>query len=164
MSIATHRIFLKPRPAPLHFLGDAPHPSNLPSTPNGAIHVVSNIMEQVVSSAAEAELGALFYNGKEAEVLRTTLQEMGYPQPPTLMLTDNKMAAGIAMDTVKQRRSKAIDMRFYWVRDHVHQGHFRILWQKGADKRADYFTKHHPTSHHRLQRYQYLHHAPRRPQ
>jgi hypothetical protein len=70
-------------------------------------------MKAVVSSAAEAELGALFYNGKEAAWLRTTLINMGHAQPPTPIQTDNSCAAGIANGTVKQRRSKAIDMRFY---------------------------------------------------
>jgi len=109
-----------------------------------------------MSSAAEAEIGALFHNGKEACHLRTILEEMGHPQPPTVLITDNLTAAGIANDTVKQRRSKAIDMRFYWVRDRVRQGHFRILWLPGSGNHADYFTKHHPASHHRAMRPRYF--------
>ena len=61
-------------------------------------------------------------------------------------------AAGIANDTVKQRRSKAIDMRFCWIRDRVRQGQFKIHWKRGKDNRADHFTKHHPASHHREMR------------
>ena len=76
-------------------------------------------MREVLSSAAEAELGALFHNGKEACPLRIALEEMGHPQPATPMATDNNTASGIATDTVKQKRSKAIDMRFYWIRDRV---------------------------------------------
>ena len=53
---------------------------------------------------------------------------MGYPQPATTIITDNECAQGIANDTVKQRRSKAIDMRFYWIRDRVGKGQFTILW------------------------------------
>ena len=45
-----------------------------------------------------------------------------------------------------------MDMRFYWIRDRVRQGHFLISWRKGADNLADYFTKHHLPSHHRLMR------------
>ena len=103
----------------------------------------------MVASAAEAELAALFYNCKEACAFRNTLEELGRPQPATPTCTDNTTASGIANDTVKQKRSKAIDMRFYWVRDRVSQNQFQIYWQKGKLNRADYFTKHHPASHHK---------------
>jgi hypothetical protein len=35
-----------------------------------------------MSSAVEAEIGAVFINAKEGAVLRTTLEELGHPQPP----------------------------------------------------------------------------------
>ena len=113
-------------------------------------------MREVLSSAAEAELGALFHNGKEACPLRIALEELGHPQPATPMATDNNTASGIATDTVKQKRSKAIDMRFYWIRDRVRQGQFQIYWSKGQTNRADYFSKHHPASHHQAIRSTYL--------
>ena len=141
-----------PLPNPLQ----APSPDSAPPPPNGALHVHSSVMSSVLSSATEAELGALFLNGKEAAMLRTTLTDMGHPQPATPIQTDNACAAGICNDTVKQRRSKAMDMRFYWVRDRVQQGHFLVHWRKGADNLADYFTKHHSPSHHRLMRSRYL--------
>jgi hypothetical protein len=40
-------------------------------------------MKSVLSSATEAELGALFYNAKDAIELRTTLEAMGHPQMAT---------------------------------------------------------------------------------
>ena len=124
--------------------------------PNGAVHILCHIMREVLSSAAEAELGALFHNGKEACPLRIALEELGHPQPATPMATDNNTASGIATDTVKQKRSKAIDMRFYWIRDRVRQGQFQIYWSKGQTNRADYFSKHHPASHHQAIRSTYL--------
>jgi hypothetical protein len=123
---------------------------------NGTIHVVSKIMPNVLASAAEAEVGGLFINGQEACPIRLTLEEMGHPQPATPIITDNECAQGIANDTVKQRRSKAIDMRFYWIKDRVKQGQFVIQWQRGAHNLADYFTKHHPASHHQKLRPRYL--------
>ena len=134
----------------------APAPDSPPPPTNGAIHVHSSIMTAVLSSAAEAEFGALFHNGKDAAMLRTTLEDMGHPQPATPIQTDNACACGISNDTVKQRRSKAMDMRFYWIRDRVKQGHFLVHWRKGSDNLADYFTKHHSPSHHRLMRSRYL--------
>jgi len=124
---------------------------------NAPIHVNSSIIKAVLSSAAEAELGALFFNAKDGCSLRTTLIDMGYPQPATPIQVDNACAVGIANDTVRQKRSKAIDMRFYWVRDRVKEKQFVVYWQKGSDNDADYFTKHHPPSHHRVKRSRYLH-------
>jgi hypothetical protein len=132
------------------------NPNAPPPPHNGPVHVPCTILKVVVSSAAEAELGALFHNGKEAAWLRTTLDDMGHPQTATPMQTDNSCAAGIANGTVKQRRSKAIDMRFYWVRDRVRQNQFNVHWRRGVDNLADYFTKHHSTAHHRLMRSRYL--------
>jgi hypothetical protein len=86
---------------------------------NGAIHIVSSIMRNVLSSATEAEVGACFHNTQDACPLRVTLEEMNWPQPPTPIQVDNSCAHGIINDTVKQRRSKAFNMRFYWVRDRV---------------------------------------------
>ena len=126
----------------------APRPVDPTQRRNGAILILSTIMPMVLSSATEAELAALFYNAKEACVLRTTLEEMGHPQPATPIQTDNAVAVGLAHDTVKQRRSKAIDMRFYWIRDRVKNGQFLIYWRKGSDNDADYFSKHHATKHH----------------
>jgi hypothetical protein len=134
----------------------APAPDSPPPPLNGAVHVHSSILVPVLSSATEAELAALFHNGKEAAMLRTILAHMGHPQPATPIQTDNACAAGICNDSVKQRRSKAMDMRFYWIRDRVRQGHFLVHWRKGNDNLADYHTKHHSPSHHRLKRSQYL--------
>jgi hypothetical protein len=133
-----------------------PKPTDPPPTHNGPILVNANIMRQVVSSAAECEIGTVFYNGKDAVSLRTTLEELGHEQGPTPMQTDNNTASGFANDEIKQRRSKAIDMRFYWVRDRSEQGQFLIYWAPGAGNLADYFSKHHPASHHRAMRPVYL--------
>ena len=144
------------RAAGYFFLTNKLSTPNAQYQPNGAVHVLCHIMREVLSSAAEAELGALFHNGKEVCPLRIALEEMGHPQSATPMATDNNTASGIATDTVKQKRSKAIDMRFYWIRDRVRQGQFKIYWSKGTTNRADYFSKHHPASHHQAIRSTYL--------
>jgi hypothetical protein len=134
----------------------APSPTDTPPPVNGAVLVLSNILRVVVASATEAEMGGVFFNAKEATSLRVTLEEMGHPQLATPIQTDNACAAGIINNTVKQRRSKAMDMRFYWVKDRVNQGQFIVHWRRGVDNLADYFTKHHSPAHHRLMRSRYL--------
>ena len=110
----------------------------------------------IMSSAGEAEVGALYFNCKDAMMLRTALEEMGHPQPATPIQTDNSFASGFANKQIKQRRSKAIDMRFYWIQDRVDQGQFKIYWAKGTDNLADYFTKHFNGKYHRHVRRNYL--------
>jgi hypothetical protein len=65
-----------------------------------------------------------------------------------MLLCDNACAVGLANDTVKMRRSKSIDMRYHWIKDRVKQTHFNVIWQKGADNLADFFTKPLPASQH----------------
>ena len=141
------------RIAGFHFLGQQHRSGTIPSTPiNGGLLIRSSILDVVVSSAAEAELGGLFENMRDATSLRNILADMGYPQPASPMQTDNKCAEGIAQNTVKSKRSKAFDMRYHWVRDRVHQGQFDVYWREGGHNLADYFTKDHPAAHHKAMR------------
>ena len=110
-----------------HYLSD--HPDKTPEPPiNGPVLVVCNIMKNVMASASEAETGGLYENCQAACPIRVTLEEMGWPQPATPVRTDNQVTKGIVTRTVKQRRSRTINMRFYWVKDQVDQGQFRIHW------------------------------------
>jgi hypothetical protein len=93
---------------------------------NGAILIISKVLKHVMSLAAEAEIGAVFINDKEGAVLCTTLEELWHPQPPTPMETDNNTATGYSNGTIKQKCTKSMDMRFYWITDRVKQGQFNV--------------------------------------
>jgi len=101
-----------------------------------------------MSSAAEAELGALYINAREAIPMRLLLEEMGHKQPPTPIQTDNSTAHGVVTNNIQPRRTKAMDMRFHWLRCRDLQGQFRYYWRPGPDNRAYYWTKHHCAAHH----------------
>jgi hypothetical protein len=124
---------------------------------NGAILIVSTVLKHVMSPSAEAEIGAVFINAKEAAVLRTTLRELGHPHPPTPLETENTTATGYINGTIKQKRTKAIDMRFYWIKDRVKQGQFNVYWGPGYQHLADYSTTHHSPAHHKSMREIYIH-------
>ena len=94
---------------------------------NEPIAIYCKILKEIVSSATEVELVALFHNGKEAAPLRVALEEISHAQPPTPIVTDNSTACGIANNNVKQRRSKAMDMQYYWILDRVKQGQYIII-------------------------------------
>ena len=136
------------RVAGVYYLGDKDHPDTL----NAPFLCTSAILDVVVTAATEAEYGAAYTNAKQIATLRGILHDLGHPQAPTLMVIDNKAAEGIANDTVTQRHSKAMDMRFHFVRDRVRQGQIRVVWQPGRRNLADYFTKAHPTKHYMAMR------------
>ena len=77
---------------------------------------VLQIIIAVMSSAAEAELGALFINCKLAVTSRKTLEELGHPQPKTPMQTDNTTANGLLNNKIIPKVTKSIDMKFHWTR------------------------------------------------
>ena len=123
---------------------------------NGPVHIIAKVIKAVMSAASEAECGAAFINAQDAVPTRITLEELNWKQPPTPLKTDNNTASGIMNKTVKQRKSKTMDMRFYWLQDRVQQGMFRVYWGPGIENLADYFTKKHPPSHHKKVRPIYL--------
>jgi hypothetical protein len=93
----------------------------------------------------------------QGTVLRTTLEELGHTQPPTPMEIDNTTITGYRNGTIKQKRTKSMDMHFYWIKDRVQQGQFNVYWGRGYQNLADYFTKHHSPAHHKRMREIYIH-------
>ena len=83
------------------------------SKDNGAILNVAKIIKSVMSSAAEAEIGALFINSRQAIPARRTLEEMGHKQPPTPIQTNNTTALGFVTKNLNPKATKSMDMR-YW--------------------------------------------------
>jgi hypothetical protein len=128
-------------------------------TLNGSILNVASVIKNTVASAAESEVGACFQNAQSGAPLRVTLTELGHSQPATLLHTDNSTAFGILNATIKQKRSKEIDMRYHWLTDRVRQKQFEVYWRPGRENLGDYHTKHHSAQHHKYMRGLILHQA-----
>ena len=101
-----------------------------------------------MSSAAEAELAAVFNNEKEAIPSRIILEELGHQQKSTPIQTDNSTTNGIFNCTVKNKCSKSMDTQFYWLLDRQAQNQFRMYCKPGTTNYVDYYTKHHPVKEH----------------
>jgi hypothetical protein len=110
-----------------------------------------------VASAAEAELGALFLNYKQATIFQLPLEEMGHPQLPTPINCNNSTAVGIANNTVKHQCSRSMEMRFFWVADEVKAGKFDIQYYPGKENLGDYQSIYHLGAHHTAVCPWYLH-------
>jgi hypothetical protein len=126
---------------------------------NGSILNVASVIKNVVASAAESEVGACFHNAQSGAPLRVTLTELGHIQPPTPLRTDNSTVFGILNETIKQKRSKSMDMRYHWLTDRVRQKQFDIYWRPGRENLDNYHTKHHSAQHHTDMRGLILHQA-----
>jgi hypothetical protein len=146
------------QPGGLFFLGNNPPERD---KLNGSILNVTSVIKNVVASAAESEVGACFHNAQSGSPLRVTLTELGHIQPPTPLHTDNSTTFGILNETIKQKRSKAMDMQYYCLTDRVRPQQFDIYWRPGRENLGDYHTKHHSAQHHKDMRGLILHQANR---
>lgn len=123
---------------------------NDPTFINGPIDVMCVILPTIVSSACEGEYATAFLMAQLSMPLRVQLADLGYKQDmftngSTLLTTDNQCAEGIANESIKLKRSRAMDMRYHWLRDRVKLGDFTVKWRKNTHSLADFFTKVLPT-------------------
>ena len=81
------------------------------------------------------------------------------------MQVDNSTADGIANDTVKANKTKAMDMRLHWIQDNAtgENPAFNVYWAPGRKNKADYYSKNHAPIHHQRVRGDYLHIPPTSP-
>ena len=62
-----------------------------------------------MASSSESETGAIFLHGQQAVHIRTALAEIGHPQPPTPIKTDNAISYVILTSNMRRKFSKAFD-------------------------------------------------------
>jgi hypothetical protein len=94
---------------------------------NSTILNTVQIIKAVLSSAAEAKVGALYINCREAVPARHTLKFIGHPQPSTSMQTDHTTALGIVNDNVL-KKLKSMDMKYHWLHDRIFCRQFQHYW------------------------------------
>jgi hypothetical protein len=124
--------------------GKPPKEENL----NGSILNVASVIKNAVALAAESEVGAYFQNAQSGAPIRINLVELGHKQPATPLCMDKSTAFGILNETIKQKRSKAMDMRYHWLTDRVRQKKFDVYCRPGHKNCGDYHTTHHSAQHH----------------
>jgi hypothetical protein len=142
----------------LFFLGNKPPEQD---TLNESILNVDAVIKNVTASAAgsESEVGACFHNAQSGAPLRVTVTELGHTQPQTPLCTYNSTAFRILNETIKQKRSKAIDMPYHWLTNRVRQQQFDVFWRPCRENLGNYHTKHHSAQHHKDTRHVILHEA-----
>ena len=93
--------FSKPKPYSrageiFHLSSDSPILAN-----NRAVLNITHLIKVVMSSAAEAEMGAIFHNAREAIPTQNALIEMVHPQGKTPLQTDNSTAYGVVNNNMQ---------------------------------------------------------------
>ena len=126
------------------------------ATNNGAVLNIAQVIRNVVTSAASAEIGALFINTRQAIPARRLLEEMGHKQPATPTQTDNTTALGFVTKNLNPKATKSEDMNYWFLRDKKDQEQFNYYWSEGKHNDGDYQTKHHCAAHHQQVRPRYL--------
>ena len=123
---------------------------------NGPVHNVAQIIRNVMTSAADAEIGALYTNSRQAIPARQLLEEMGHPQPPTPIQTDNTTALGFVTKNLQPKATKSTEMNYWFMRDRQDRKQFKYYWKPGKNNKGDYFTKHFCAATHRERRPTFL--------
>ncbi len=97
---------------------------------NSAVSIISQIIKTVMSSAAEAKVGALFINCCKAVPARHVLKFLGHPHPPTPMQTDNMTALGVVNQNLI-KKLQSMDMKNHWLQCRISQKQFQHYWAMG---------------------------------
>ena len=95
----------------------------------------------VALSSTESEYISLSEAAREGMHYIYMLKQFGIDITPILIRGDNIGALEIATNTVNNKRTKHIDIRFHHVRDHVQKGHIRLTYIDTANNPADLLTK-----------------------
>jgi hypothetical protein len=92
----------------------------------------------VALSTAEAEYVAVGQCCTQLLWMRQTLRDFGYNLSKVPLLCDNESAIRIAENPVEHSRTKHIDIRHHFLRDH---GDIEVFYVSTENQLADIFTK-----------------------
>jgi hypothetical protein len=73
--------------------------------------------------------------------MRQTLRDFGYNLSKVPLLCDNESAIRLANNPIEHSRTKHIDIRHYFLRDHQQKGDIDIFHISTENQLADIFTK-----------------------
>lgn len=96
----------------------------------------------VALSTAEAEYMALAHASQEAVWLRQLFEDLNFPQDSaTLIFEDNQAAITISKNNQISGRSKHIDIKFHFIREHIANDIINLSYCPTEKMLADIFTK-----------------------
>jgi hypothetical protein len=95
----------------------------------------------VTMSSTEAEIVAVSEGCKDLLHVYQILKDLVHVQLPIKVMIDNQATIALLENQVNNRRSKYIDIRHLWVREHVKSGVLSLHYVRTDENVADYLTK-----------------------
>jgi hypothetical protein len=92
-------------------------------------------------STAEAEYIAAGHCCVQLLWMRQTLKDYGYKLSKVPLLCDHESAIRMADNPVEHSRTKHIDIRYHFLRDHQQRGNIEIAYVNTKNQLADIFTR-----------------------
>jgi hypothetical protein len=101
----------------------------------------SKKQNSVALSTAEADYIGAGHCCTQLLWMRQTLRDYGYKLSKVPLLCDNESAIRMADNPVEYSRTKNIDSRYHFLRDHPQKGDIEIAYVSTYNQLADIFTK-----------------------
>jgi hypothetical protein len=101
----------------------------------------SKKQNSVALSTAEAEYIVAGHCYAQLLWMRQTLRDNCCKLSRVSLLCDNESAIRMADNPVEHSRTKHIDMRYHFLRDHQQRGDIKIAYVSTKEQLADIFTK-----------------------
>jgi hypothetical protein len=101
----------------------------------------SKKQNSVALSTAEAEYIAARNYCAQLHLMRQTLRDYGYKLSEVPLLCDNESAIRMVDNPVKHSRTKHIDIRYHFLRDHQQKGDIKIAYVSTHNQLTDIFAK-----------------------
>ena len=137
----------KSRITGFYYLSSDPSKNSIPS--NAPFHVVRKFPEHVVVLADKDETAWVFFNSQEIIFIPRLLIALGHLQPLAPLTIEKSTFSNFVNTNMRTKRSTLWDMRFHWLRNAELKHKVIVQWGKGANNKADYFTKHFTLCHHK---------------
>ena len=115
---------------------------------NSYIINVAAVIKNLVAAAAESEVGACFQKSQCGAPLRVTFMGLGHKQPATPLRTYTSTVFDILNKVIKNKRSKAMEMRYHCLTDRVRQNLYHIYSHPGIYNLVYYHSKQPSAQHH----------------
>jgi hypothetical protein len=96
----------------------------------------------VALSSTEAEYLALTTCIQSGIAVCSLVKQLGREVlSPTIVRCDNEGAISLSSETSHQSRAKHIDIKYHFIRSHIEDGTFEVVYVKSQDNCADILTK-----------------------
>jgi hypothetical protein len=101
----------------------------------------SKKQNSIALSTAEAEYIVAGHCCAQLLWMRQTLRDYGYKLSKVPLICDNESAIRMADNPVEHNRTKHIDIRYHFLRDHQQKGDIEIAYVSTHNQLANIFTK-----------------------